>query len=208
MRQIAEGINGHFTLAARLLGGVASTAAEGSGSAPWWPPRHSVIVLLWRPGRCANYQMCRVSPFQLSQSLRHFQVFSYFQNFFPNRLTLETKKFRQNTGDGMNAPWGKSATGHLRSDEMEFAFNDKSETWNTSFCVTLWYFLLDGVLLAICQTFHQTDISFLLMYGLYTPMCQSSRKVKDCRATQKGRRVEWGWWGGQENTGRCHLGFR
>lgn len=47
--------------------------------------------------------------------------------------------------------------------------------------------ILDAILLAIGQTFHQTDISFLLMYGLYTAICQSSGKVKDCRVTQKGR---------------------
>lgn len=47
--------------------------------------------------------------------------------------------------------------------------------------------ILDTILLAIGQTFHQTDISFLLMYGLYTAICQSSGKVKDCRVTQKGR---------------------
>lgn len=52
--------------------------------------------------------------------------------------------------------------------------------------------ILDAILLAMGQTFHQTDISFLLMYGLYTAICQRSRKVKDCRVTQKGRE---GWRG-------------
>lgn len=58
--------------------------------------------------------------------------------------------------------------------------------------------LLDTVLLVICQTFHQTDIFFLLIYGLYSPMCQQEGKGLQGRGWG-GQLGRWGvGWGGQK----------
>lgn len=119
----------------------------------------------------------------------HLQVLGNF--YFWVRFFFFFLKWRQNTGEDMNAPMGENHSYRLfRLDEMQFVLSKSWWISNTrDICP-----ILDAILLAIGQTFHQTDISFLLMYGLYTAICQSSGKVKDCRVTQKGR----GGWRGME----------